>query len=52
MPTLKIKRMEAGNVNCYLLVGGKDAVLVDTGDLDLEQSFQTLLALVRRSVQP
>ena len=31
MPTLKIKRMEAGNVNCYLLVGGKDAVLVDTG---------------------
>ncbi len=29
-----------------------DAVLVDTGDLDLEQSFQTLLALVRRSVQP
>ena len=31
MPTLEIKRMEAGNVNCYLLVGGKDAVLVDTG---------------------
>lgn len=31
MPTLKIKRMEAGNVNCYLLVGGKDAVLVYTG---------------------
>lgn len=29
-----------------------DAVLVDTGDLDLEQSFQTLLALIRRSVQP
>ena len=31
MPTLKIKRMEAGNVNCYLLTAGKDAVLVDTG---------------------
>ena len=31
MPTLKIKRMEAGNVTGYLLVGGKDAVLVDTG---------------------
>ncbi|MDE7244325.1 MAG: MBL fold metallo-hydrolase [Oscillospiraceae bacterium] len=31
MPTLKIKRIAVGNGNCYLLVNGRDAVLVDTG---------------------
>ena len=28
---MEINWIEAGNVNCYLRVGGKDAVLVDTG---------------------
>lgn len=31
MPTLELKRIEVGNGNCYLLVKGQDAVLVDTG---------------------
>lgn len=31
MPTMEIKRIQAGHVNCYLLASGRDAVLVDTG---------------------
>lgn len=31
MPTIEIKRIPAGNGNCYLLSNGKNAVLVDTG---------------------
>ena len=47
MPTLKIKRMEAGNVNCYLLVGGKDAVLVDTEREKYQDLQKQLLAYIK-----